>query len=220
MSNLETAAVVVGVLIAAIALFFQILDYRRKARASEPPPIQPAIEPETAILQVPIPPGPPLVMRDRDFEKDIGADRTVEYEIIKPTPDSVVKYERRGFERIYITHRGQSCQVVIDGTADKPDLVPLQRKKIREGAKKVLRTAYSRSARPDLGYCFVYDALSENPTVSLDDGTQLEGYYATEALKDLYGNQLAVPHPTERDLYWLTETGKGWAQDIIERRLV
>lgn len=96
----------------------------------------------------------------------------------------------------------------------------MRRPKISEGAKKVLRTAYSRSTCPELGYCFEYNAGSDNPIVRLDDGSQLEGYYAIESLKDLYRNQLAVPHPTERNLYWLTETGKGWAQDIIERNLV
>ena len=88
------------------------------------------------------------------------------------------------------------------------------------GVKELLRTAYSKSARPDLGYCFIYDALSDQPTISLDDGTELGGYYSVEAVKELYGYQLAVPHPTERNPHWLTELGKGWAMDIIERKLV
>jgi hypothetical protein len=34
------------------------------------------------------------------------------------------------------------------------------------------------------------------------------------------GSIFPVPHPTERNFYWLTEIGKGWAQDVIDRNLV
>jgi len=166
-----------------------------------------------------VPLGPPVVMRDSTFDREVAVGFSAAYDVIKPGPQDVFKYERRGFERIFIESQGLSCQVVIGGSADRPGNVPMRRKKIGEGAKKLLRTAYNRSARPDIGYCFVYDALSDNPTIRLDDGTELVGYYAIEAVKDLNTNRLAVVHPTEPNLHWLTELGKGWALDIIERGL-
>jgi hypothetical protein len=166
-----------------------------------------------------IPPGPPVVMGDDTFSRVVAVSFDAAYDIIKPRPQDVFKYEKRGFERIFVEHQGLSCQIVIGGTSDKPDIVPMRRRKIGEGSKKLLRTAYTKSARPDLGSCFIYDASSDHPTINLDEGTELVGYYSIEAVKELYGNQLAVPHPTERNLHWLTELGKGWAVDIIERNL-
>lgn len=177
---------------------------------------RPAVGPDESTIA----PGPPIPMGDGDFDREFGTSLGTAYEIIKPSAQDVFKYERRGFERVFTVHQGLMCQIVIGRSADRPDNVPLRRSRIKDDAKKVLRTAYSHSVRPDLGYCFAYDALSDNPSLRLDDGTQLEGYYLIEALKDLYGNQLAVPHPTERNLYWLTEIGKGWAQDVIDRNLV
>jgi hypothetical protein len=145
-----------------------------------------------------IPPGPKIPMKDGDFDREVGVSLGTVYEIIKPSPQDVFKYERRGFERIFIEHQGLSCQVIIGRSADYPEIVPLRRKKITEAARKLIRTAYVRSARSDIGYCFVYDALVENPTVSLDDGTELVGYYAVEAVKELYANQLAVSSPDRK----------------------
>lgn len=174
----------------------------------------------TVEANVPIPTGPPRVMRDRDFDREFGAFLSSGYDVIKPGPEDVFKYERRGFERIFAEHRGQSCQVVIGGTADKPHNVPMQRIKITDSAKKLLRTAYTRSVRPDIGYCFICDTGSDRPTIRLDDGSELLGYQAIEVLKELNSNGLNASHPTERNLHCLTKLGEGWALDMIERRLV
>ncbi len=123
-----------------------------------------------------IPPGPPVVMGDHTFNRAVAVSFDAASDIIKPRPQDVFKYEKRGFERVFVEHQGLSCQVVIGGTSDKPDIVPMRRRKIGEGSKKLLHTAYSKSVRSDLGYCFDYDALSEHPTISLYDGTDLVDY--------------------------------------------
>jgi predicted transcriptional regulator len=72
----------------------------------------------------------------------------------------------------------------------------------------------------DYMLCFICEVDSDAPKVNLDDGTGVTGYGAIEALKNLQANGLAASHPTERNLYCLTDLGQAWALDIIERRLV
>ena len=104
------------------------------SRRSKPP--LPAIVTPPPVLSEPI-----LMSLDQYERERAKQLREEGYEVALPSPDRVYLLEKQGWERDNIEHQGQIRAIVVGGSFQKPDNIPMRKKK--PGKPHILETLQS-----------------------------------------------------------------------------